>query len=93
MAFAKLGDFKTAKTHFEQLQQLTPEDGIVYRDWAIYFALKGDKTSALSNLEKAVELGYSSLERISKEDAFESLRIEPRYQAVIEKLKTKTNNQ
>ncbi len=61
-------------------------NGLVYRDWAIYYALKGDKATALSNLEKAIELGYNNLTKISREEAFEILHQETRYQVLIQQL-------
>jgi len=48
--------------------------------------LNGAISDALTNLEKAIELGYEQLDRIQKEDAFSTLRQELRYQAVIKKL-------
>ena len=86
MAYAKLGQFEEAEKSFKQLQQLVPENGLVYRDWAVYYALKGDKTTALSNLEKAVEMGFDSLEKILNEEAFVSLKEEARFRAVVGKL-------
>ena len=86
MAYAKSGHFNIAKNRFEELQKLTPNNGLVYRYWAVYYALKRNKERALSNLEKAIELGYKNAVKIIMEEAFKILHKEPRYQAIIQKL-------
>jgi tetratricopeptide (TPR) repeat protein len=89
MAHAKSGNLEEAKRRFEQMQALIPNEGLPYRDWGLYYALKGDTGQALANLEKAVQLGYDNLLWIEAEEALEVLRGEARYRAVVEQLKTK----
>ena len=43
--------------------------------------------STLSNLDKALELGYDNLDKISTEEAFQGLYQEVRYQNLLQNLK------
>ena len=86
MTYAKWGKLEKAKSRFEQLQKLLPKEGLVFRNWTVYNALSGDIPKALDNLEKAIELGYQDIEFIKSDDSLESIRQEPRYQAIIQKL-------
>jgi len=89
MAYAKLGQLAEAKKRFEQLQKLVPDNGLVYRDWALYYALAGDVGQALDHLEKAVQLGYGNLEWVETEEALGGIRKEERYKKIIEQLRGK----
>ncbi|GJM31789.1 MAG: hypothetical protein DHS20C18_07900 [Saprospiraceae bacterium] len=86
LAYAKSGKFKKAKERFETLQKLTPDNSFVYRNWAVYYALKKDIDLALEQLEKAVDLGYNKKKWIEEEDGFEVIRKQERYQQIIKKL-------
>lgn len=92
LVYAKMGNFKKAKKHFSELQELKPDDGFVYRDWAMYYALQGKKKKALDNLEKAVQLGYTKLSWISTDDSLDSIRGEDRYKKVINQLEASEDN-
>ena len=85
MAYAKMGQYDEAKAKFERLEELLPEEGLAYRDWAAYYALKGEPEKALDNLEKAIELGYDNWEWVETDDSLDELREHPRYQALLEK--------
>jgi len=52
-------------------------------------ALNGDKEKALGYLEKAYELGFSRWERVTETPAFDILKGDPRYTALIERLQQK----
>jgi tetratricopeptide (TPR) repeat protein len=50
-------------------------------------ALLGEKANALEWLERAVKLGYSDADHIEKDADLNSVRNEPRFRAIVEKLK------
>lgn len=89
LANARLRKFQKTKKQLDQLQKNTSDNKQLYRVWAIFYALQNDQEKTLSNLEKAVELGYDDLAEITKEEAFKILHQEPRYQAIIQKLQNK----
>jgi tetratricopeptide (TPR) repeat protein len=89
MAYAKAGNFPEAKSRFELLQSLIPNNGLPYRDWAVYYALSDEPQKALDNLEKAIQLGYDNLQWIISEDSFAPLREEERYHVIITQLQNK----
>jgi C-terminal processing protease CtpA/Prc len=63
----------------------------VYRDLASAYAISNQKEQALATLEKVIAAGSGSYaaQWIEDDSAFNSLRTEPRYIAVINKLKNK----
>jgi tetratricopeptide (TPR) repeat protein len=89
MAYSKMGKLNKAAALLEELQQLIPDDGLVYRDWSLYYSIIGNVEAALSNLEKAIKLGYRNLHWIETEESLETLRSNDRYKAIVAKLKTK----
>lgn len=52
-----------------------------------YYALKGDIESALSHLEKAIELGFTNSSHILQDRDLESLRGIPRFKEIVTKIK------
>ncbi len=89
LAYAKWGKLAEAKARLEQLQQLVPDDPVVYRNWAVYYALDGKMEEALSNLEKALELGYENVEWLQSEESLDGIRETERFRALLEVLKAK----
>ncbi|MDX1685056.1 MAG: tetratricopeptide repeat protein [Saprospiraceae bacterium] len=69
--------------------ELYPEDGSALFNGACLFALNGDKERALSLLERATEKGYGNKYWLEQDKDYDSLRNEPRFQALIEKLNQK----
>ena len=49
-------------------------------------ALLGDKEKALDNLEKAFEMRAFLMAWVKADPVFDSLRSEPRYQAILQKM-------
>ena len=92
MAYAKSGDLNKAKAHFEQLEKLLPNHGLVQRNWALYYVLKGEANIALDHLAKAVELGYEDLNWITTDEALQALRKEQAYLDIVQQLKAKLQN-
>ena len=85
MALVKSDRLDEAKGCFEQLQALLPENGIVFRDWALYYTVKGEIDLAFQNLEKAISLGYSDWNWIQFDRFLEPLRQDKRYKALLDK--------
>ena len=87
LTYAKLNQFKEAHEAFTTYEKRFPEAGKSFRNWAMYYALKGDKEKALSNLRKAIELGYNDLKWLETDDSMDSLRNEEEFKAIIDSLK------
>ena len=86
MAYAKNKQLDLAKECFEQYQKLFPDSGRSYRNWACYFALKGSKDEALSNLEKAIDLGFTDVVWLKKDRSIDALRKDKKFKALLERL-------
>ena len=73
LAFAKNKQFKEAKESFEENEKLDPSDNKIYRNWGVYYALKGEKVRALENFNKAIKMGYKDLEWFINDDSLDML--------------------
>ncbi|MBT8273119.1 MAG: tetratricopeptide repeat protein, partial [Bacteroidia bacterium] len=69
--------------------ELYPKDQGVIFNGACLFARDGNKEKALSLLETAIEKGFGSKEWIEQDKDYDSLRDEPRFKALINKLNEK----
>ncbi|MEO1413489.1 MAG: tetratricopeptide repeat protein, partial [Bacteroidota bacterium] len=88
MAHAKLGQFPQAHKCFSELQKLIPDNGLVYRDWCLYYCLKGETQPALDHLAKAIELGYDNLDWLQTEPALAPICPLPPFQALLQTLQS-----
>jgi tetratricopeptide (TPR) repeat protein len=79
------GDFKQALALVKQAYDLAPRNSIVLYNLACFNALLGNRSEALSWLEKAVEGGFYAPKQIASDSDLDSLRSEPRYQAALAK--------
>ena len=79
--------FTDARITFTEYQLLYPNHPYTYRNWAMYYALQNQKEEALENLEKAIALGYNDLQWLQTDDSMDSIRNEPRFKALLEKLR------
>lgn len=93
MVYTKQGKFKEAKELFTQFEQADTTNGRAYRNWAMYHALQNQKGVALSNLQKAVNLGYKDLTFILEDDSLESIREEIEFQRLVRELKIKLDRE
>ncbi|MCP5006773.1 MAG: tetratricopeptide repeat protein [Planctomycetes bacterium] len=89
MAYAKNGQFDDAEHAFREYQKLFPDSGRAYRNWAMFYALKGDKEISISNLQKSIELGYDNLDWVTTDDGLESIRMEKLYLQIVAALQKK----
>jgi TolB-like protein/Tfp pilus assembly protein PilF len=84
------GETEIARQHFEQLlSQIDSERRDPYLMAELHAAL-GDNEEALGWLEKAYEARSPSLTGILATSAFEDLRTNPRFMAIVEKMKLKS---
>ena len=82
-------DYKQALAIAEKLHELDPEDvGTVYNIACIH-AVMGDKNSAYSWLEKAVEDGYSDADHLVQDEDFKAIRDEARFQKLVKRVQAK----
>ena len=70
-----------------QLVRLVPANPTVHYNLACSLALSNYKCEAIDSLERAVELGYSDPEFIQRDDDLDNLRTEPRFQAIVQRLR------
>ena len=92
MAYAKNGQLDDAEQAFQVYQNLFPDDGRTYRNWAMFYALKGDKEKALANLQKAIELGYDDLHWLTTDDSLENIRKGKVYLQLVAELEKKKDS-
>ena len=88
-----LGDAYTKKGLYEKgleidtlLAQLCPHDGTVMYNLACSLALIGKIDEAFATLEKAISNGYTDLKWMNRDRDLESLRNDPRFGKIRQKL-------
>lgn len=86
LAYGHNEQFKEAYEAFEAYEKLFPNEGKTYRNWAMYYALQNKKKKALSNLEKAIELGYNDMKWLQTDDSLTKLRKKPQFIELVKKL-------
>jgi adenylate cyclase len=82
-----LGNKKEAFEWMNKALQLYPEDAGVLINAACLYAKDNHKEEALNILEKAVNKGYGKKDWIEHDPDYDSLRNEPRFKALLNKLK------
>jgi tetratricopeptide (TPR) repeat protein len=85
ITFLKANQFPNAKTALEKSENLKAEAS-VYRVWAMYFGLQNDKSRAIENLRKAVNLGYKDLNWIITDESMANIRSEQGYKEIVTQL-------
>ena len=85
LAAYQKGDVKQALTLIQQAHDVAPTDSIVLYNLACFNALLGNRTEALTWLEKAVEGGFYSPGKIAEDSDLVSLRGDGRYRAALAK--------
>lgn len=83
----RANEFERAATLLEASVLLRPDRLQAYVELARARAALGDKKRAIAALEQAVAAGYRDAARLENEKAFEKLRREPAYAALIERIK------
>lgn len=70
----------------EKLVNLEPEKPIHHYQLSCLYACLKNKEKAFEYLENAIELGFDDREQIEENEAFKSIREEPRFQELLQKL-------
>ena len=83
----ELGEGEEGLRWITKALELYPEDTGVLVNGACFFAKAGNKEKALSLLEKVFGKGFGKRDWIEQDPDFDSLRNEPRFQALLRKLK------
>jgi len=84
----RLGRHEEGLTLDRRLVELLPDDATVRYNLACSLALCHASAAALLELERAVELGYRDAEHLLADEDLSSLRLEPNFVALVERLKT-----
>jgi pimeloyl-ACP methyl ester carboxylesterase len=82
-------DYREAATDLTLAAAIRPENPQVFYALARACALSGDKRSAIENLKKAVELGFSNTDEIVGNPDFVSIRNDAAYKQLTEAAKRK----
>jgi adenylate cyclase len=83
----EIGERETAFQYVNKALDLYPDDTGVLVNAACLYAKDGDKEKALSLLEKVFGKGFGKRDWIEHDPDYDSLRNEPRFQAMLSKLK------
>lgn len=89
LAYAKNRQFDRAENAFREYERRNPHNGESFRNWAMFYALQNNKDKALSNLQKAIELGYNDLEWIETDESLKNIREEKIYKDIVKKIDKK----
>lgn len=91
-----LGDAYTSRGFYHEgleidkrLVKLKPEDPVIHYNLACSFSLTGDYEQALSELKKAVLLGYNDFPHMIKDPDLENLRKEPIFENFLQEVRKK----
>ncbi|NNF36353.1 MAG: tetratricopeptide repeat protein [Saprospiraceae bacterium] len=86
MAYAKNGKFEDAFHAFAKNEELFPKEGRTFRNWALYYALQGEKEKAIESLEKAVDLGFKDKDWLETDESMDPLRDDPSFHVIFQKM-------
>jgi len=86
--YTRLGRYAEGLAADRELLRRHPDDPIVRYNLACSLALSGLKDEALQRLEEALELGYDDGPAMANDPDLESLRGEPRFEALLKRLQS-----
>jgi tetratricopeptide (TPR) repeat protein len=75
-----------AVQHFERALRFRPGDSTALYNLGCCWALKGDTERALSALGKSIDAGYHDLVHLQQDPDLASLRQDPRFSALLDRL-------
>jgi Flp pilus assembly protein TadD len=85
-ALMRLGQHEQAMERARRASAIDPGDpGVLYNVGCVY-ALAGSGQEALNHLEKAIENGFGHRDWLENDSDWDSLRDQPRFQALLRKL-------
>jgi serine/threonine protein kinase/Flp pilus assembly protein TadD len=85
-ALSRLGEVAKAKDWANQALAISPGDATVLYNVACIYATSGEAEQAMNSLEKAVSLGFGHRNWIANDSDFDSIRQQPRFQALLASL-------
>ena len=85
-ALMRLGQPKQALERARRALAIDPEDAAVLYNVACVHALAGSNEEALDNLDKAIQNGFGHRDWLENDSELDSIREEPRFQALLRKL-------
>jgi adenylate cyclase len=85
-AMARLGETATAIAWAERTLAIEPDDAVVLYGTACIYSMLGNADRALDLLDRAVQAGFRKRGWIEHDPDFNSIRGDPRYRAIVERL-------
>jgi TolB-like protein/Flp pilus assembly protein TadD len=85
-ALMRLGQRDQALERTRRAFTIDPEDPMVLYNGACVYALAGSSNEAIDHLDKAIQNGLGQREWLENDSALDSIRGEPRFQALLRKL-------
>jgi Flp pilus assembly protein TadD len=85
-ALMRLGQREQALERARRALAIDPEDPAVLYNVGCVYALAGSGEEALDHLDKAIQNGFGQREWLENDSALDSIRGEPRFQALLRKL-------
>src|SRR5437016_515023 len=85
-ALMRLGQREQALERARRAFAIDPEDSSVLYNLACVYALAGSSEEALDHLDKAIQNGFGQREWLEYDSALDSIREEPRFQALLRKI-------
>jgi adenylate cyclase len=85
-ALMRLGQRGKALERARRAFAIDPEDSMVLYNTACVYALAGSSNEAIDHLDKAIQNGLGQREWLENDSALDSIREEPRFQALLRKL-------
>ena len=86
----RLGRHEEGLSLDRRLVELLPDDATARYNLACSLALCHASAAALVELERAIELGYSDAEHLLADEDLASLRQEPSFLALVERLRSRS---
>ncbi len=85
-ALVRLGRAEEALERARRASAIDPEDAGVLYNVACTYALAGSSSEALDYLDRAIQNGFGQREWMEHDSGLDSIRGEPRFQALLRKL-------
>ncbi|HIE10929.1 MAG TPA: tetratricopeptide repeat protein [Kiritimatiellae bacterium] len=85
--YTRVGKYQEGLRVDEQLVSRCPSDPFVWYNLACSYALVGDRERAMGALKKAVDLGYDDFEWAQEDGDLDSLRKDPEFTSLLERMK------
>jgi Flp pilus assembly protein TadD len=85
-AYTRIGRIHDGLELDLRLTRMMPDDPTACYNLGCSYAMLGRVDDALSTLERAIELGYRDVDLMREDEDLQSLRSEPRFQRLLDRL-------